>query len=363
MRTRIPVLEEASERLQAAHRFRSHWRAGADSRKPISSRTWPSGVSPSRCGCAAAKSSTTWSNPTCSTISSVTCRCSRTRCSRTSSRRMARSARMRASPAALKMLARLYWYTVEFGLVRNLARPARLRRGHSLLERRNHLRHQGHWSGAYRLRSAARAAHQLPDRRVPEDLFRAGRHRTAVRQRARRRLRVAVRAGRSNRPTRRMRACRPTSRSLSSLPPLDARLRVAGKLPRSHAERPRTPNPISAVTLRRIDLDRGGRAVLRDVNWRIQSGTALAADRRQWRRQDAIAEAAVGRGVAQAHGRTGCAATVCAAKVSTRRPASPTKSPMSARSARTATNTTSGISAPARWSAPGCSAPTSPCAS
>ena len=45
----------------------------------------------------------------------------------------------------------------------------------------------------------------------------------------------------------------------------------AGKLPRSHVERPRSKT-IFSVTLRRIDLDRGERAVLRDVNWRIRPG-------------------------------------------------------------------------------------------
>jgi molybdate transport system ATP-binding protein len=36
--------------------------------------------------------------------------------------------------------------------------------------------------------------------------------------------------------------------------------------------RARAENPTFSVTLKRIDLDRGERAVLRDVNWRIQSG-------------------------------------------------------------------------------------------
>lgn len=36
--------------------------------------------------------------------------------------------------------------------------------------------------------------------------------------------------------------------------------------------RARAANPSLSVTLRRIDLDRGERAVLRDVNWRIQAG-------------------------------------------------------------------------------------------
>src|SRR6186713_1379038 len=36
--------------------------------------------------------------------------------------------------------------------------------------------------------------------------------------------------------------------------------------------RARAENPTFSVTLKRIDLDRGERAVLRDVNWRVQSG-------------------------------------------------------------------------------------------
>ena len=119
-------------------------------------------------------------------------------------------------PAALKMLARLYWYTVEFGLVAHLARPARLWRRHPVLERRDHLRHARHRARAHRLRSAARAAHQLPDRRLPEDLFRAGRHRAVVRQRARGRFRMPCSRRRTSRPTHPTRACPPTSRSLRS---------------------------------------------------------------------------------------------------------------------------------------------------
>src|SRR6187399_2839911 len=36
--------------------------------------------------------------------------------------------------------------------------------------------------------------------------------------------------------------------------------------------RARAENPTFSVTLRRVDLDRGERAVLRDVDWRIRSG-------------------------------------------------------------------------------------------
>ena len=117
-----------------------------------------------------------------------------------------------------------------------------------------------------------------------------------------------------------------------------------------------------AVTLRRIDLDRGGRAVLRDVNWRIRPGQRwlLIGGNGAGKTQllKLLSGAVWPKPTAQV-----CAATACTAKVSTRRPASPTKSPMSAPSARIATNTTSGISAPARWWAPGCIAPTFPCAS
>ena len=78
------------------------------------------------------------------------------------------------SPAALKMLARLYWYTVEFGLVRT-SRGLRAY-GAGILSSSGETIYATarHGSGANRLRSAARAADQLPDRRVSEDLLRAG---------------------------------------------------------------------------------------------------------------------------------------------------------------------------------------------
>jgi ABC-type molybdenum transport system ATPase subunit/photorepair protein PhrA len=67
--------------------------------------------------------------------------------------------------------------------------------------------------------------------------------------------------------------------------------------------RARAENPTFSVTLKRIDLDRGERTVLRDVNWRIQSGQRWLLVGRQRRRQDAVAEVARGQRVAETHGR------------------------------------------------------------
>ena len=129
--------------------------------------------------------------------------------------------------------------------------------------------------------------------------------------------------------------------------------RPFAKLARSHAERPATSSHLS-VTLNRIDLDRGGRAVLRDVSWRIRPG-------QRW-----LLIGGNGAGKTQllkllsgavwpkptAHG---ARLTACTAKHSTRRPESRKKSPTSVPNARIATNTTSGTSGLAKWWVPGCS--------
>src|SRR6188768_530872 len=63
---------------------------------------------------------------------------------------------------------------------------------------------------------------------------------------------------------RRTRACPPISPSRHwPHPEVDSRARMPSA---------RVPGPHLAVTLDRIDLDRGGRAVLRDVSWRIRPG-------------------------------------------------------------------------------------------
>ncbi len=56
------------------------------------------------------------------------------------------------------------------------------------------------------------------------------------------------------------------------------------------------------MTLRRIDLDRGERAVLRDVNWRIQPGQRWLLVGGNGAGKTQLAEASRGQRVAQAHG-------------------------------------------------------------
>ena len=95
---RIPVLEEASERLKRLTGFEVIGVPGPDPRGGFLRAPGGAPLSRSRCGCVAATNSTIWSNPICSTISSATCPCWRTRCSRISSRPTAPSARTRARP-------------------------------------------------------------------------------------------------------------------------------------------------------------------------------------------------------------------------------------------------------------------------
>ncbi len=81
----------------------------------------------------------------------------------------------------LRNLARLYWYTVEFGLVRTPRRPAHLRLGHSFVEGRIDHLPRGPGTQPHRLRPDARDAHRLPHRRLPGVLFRHRFVRVAVR--------------------------------------------------------------------------------------------------------------------------------------------------------------------------------------
>jgi phenylalanine-4-hydroxylase len=75
---------------------------------------------------------------------------------------------------SLKKLARLYWYTVEFGLIR---RPEGLRiYGSGIVSSKGESIAQPN-----RLRSAAHHAHELSDRRLPGDLFRDRRLRAIIR--------------------------------------------------------------------------------------------------------------------------------------------------------------------------------------
>ena len=89
-------------------------------------------------------------------------------------------AQARCGLNALDMLARLYWYTVEFGLIAT-GRPAHLWLGHRLLARRIDLLPRDPSPNRIALRPGARDAHPLSDRRLPADLFRDRQLRSAVR--------------------------------------------------------------------------------------------------------------------------------------------------------------------------------------
>ena len=73
---------------------------------------------------------------------------------------------------ALHRLARLYWYTVEFGLAREIGAIEDLRRRHRLELRRDALRARKPRAAASAVRPPPSAAHELPDRRLPAGLFR-----------------------------------------------------------------------------------------------------------------------------------------------------------------------------------------------
>ena len=73
---------------------------------------------------------------------------------------------------ACELLARLYWYTVEFGLIDTPAGPARLRRRHPELGRRVALQRHQPRAAARGLRPAAPDAQPLPHRHLPGHLLR-----------------------------------------------------------------------------------------------------------------------------------------------------------------------------------------------
>ena len=72
----------------------------------------------------------------------------------------------------LKNLARLYWYTVEFGLIRSARGPAHLRRRHHVVDDRKRVRAGQRLAASRRVQSRTRHAHELHHRRFPADLFR-----------------------------------------------------------------------------------------------------------------------------------------------------------------------------------------------
>ena len=66
----------------------------------------------------ACRSSTTSSSPTSSTTCSATCRCCSTRCSQDYVQRYGAGRSQGAWAGRLRNASRLYWYTIEFGLIR-----------------------------------------------------------------------------------------------------------------------------------------------------------------------------------------------------------------------------------------------------
>ncbi len=98
--------------------------------------------------------------------------------------------------------------------------------------------------------------------------------------------------------TRPTRACPPTSRR---------RVLTSRRLHSPVSSRARMPSARAAsshlsVTLHRIDLDRGERAVLRDVTWRIQPGQRWLLVGGNGAGKTQLLKLLVGRGVAETHG-------------------------------------------------------------
>ena len=81
-------------------------------------------------------------------------------------------------------LARVYWYTVEFGLVEQARRLAHLRLGHRVVVYGIGVRARRSVAQPHPLRPRARDAHPLPDRRFPGDVLRAPQSRRSAGARA-----------------------------------------------------------------------------------------------------------------------------------------------------------------------------------
>ena len=168
-------------------------------------------------------------------------------------------------PAALKMLARLYWYTVEFGLV---ATSRGLRAyGAGILSSSGETIYATKATGpariAFDLQRVLRTNYLIDSYQKTyfvlddiEQLFDS-----VLEADFEALFAQAAPAG----------ACagcapaRPTSRQSHRWPPPE--VSCGARMPSARAAESHL-----AVTLRRIDLDRGGRAVLRDVSWRIRPG-------------------------------------------------------------------------------------------
>ena len=86
----------------------------------------------------------------------------------------------------LDLLARLYWYTVEFGLIRTTQGPQGLRRRHPVLGRRGRPRDRRRRRRAPAVRGGEGHAPALRDRQAAEHLFRPRRLPPALRSGGRR---------------------------------------------------------------------------------------------------------------------------------------------------------------------------------
>ena len=134
---------------------------------------------------AARRSSTTCRSPTSSTTSSATCRCTPIRSSPTSCRRTGRGALAARDEEKLERLARLFWFTVEFGLIRESGELKLYGSRPDLVARRGAPRARGARRRAAPLRPRARLRHALRDRPLPADALRARELRAAPRRDAR----------------------------------------------------------------------------------------------------------------------------------------------------------------------------------
>ena len=123
------------------------------------------------------RSSTIWSSPTCSTISSATCRCSATRLRRLHAARTASAEAVRS----ISTCWRVYWYTVEFGLIPHQAGLQGLDTACNLGQGGSPARHRGARTSTAAIRSREVMRTALRDRQAAAHLFRARRLPAAVR--------------------------------------------------------------------------------------------------------------------------------------------------------------------------------------
>ena len=113
-----PALRRDQRTAVQGHALGSRRGAGPDPRAAVLHAAGEPQVSRSRTGSASRRSSTTSWSPTCSTTCSATCRCCSTRSSPTTCSATAQGGLKAHELGAGEKLARLYWYTVEFGLIR-----------------------------------------------------------------------------------------------------------------------------------------------------------------------------------------------------------------------------------------------------